>query len=96
MRITGRQHGGGHVLANFAYISRLGHGEENELGLETSEGELLRDGRDMQLLAKEWNDWEMDGDARQKGATSISMILAMPTGTDPERLKTADLDFAKA
>lgn len=96
VRITGRQHGGGHVLANFAYISRLGHGEENELGLETSEGEVLRDGRDMRLLAKEWNDWEMDGDARRKGATSISMILSMPTGTDPELLKAAGLDFAKA
>jgi hypothetical protein len=95
VRITGRQHGGGHVLANFAYISRLGHGDEKELGLETSEGEVLRDGRDMQLLAKEWNDWEMDGDARRKGATSLSMILSMPTGTDPERLKSAALDFAK-
>jgi hypothetical protein len=95
VRVTGRQHGGGHVLANFAYISRLGHGDEKELGLETSEGEVLRDGRDMQLLAKEWNDWEMDGDARRKGATSLSMILSMPTGTDPERLKAAALDFAR-
>ncbi len=95
VRITGRQHGGGHVLANFSYISRLGHGEESELGLETNDGEVLRDGRDMQLLAREWNDWEMDGDARRKGATSISMILSMPTGTDPERLKSAALDFAR-
>ncbi len=95
VRVTGRQHGGGHVLANFAYISRLGHGDEKELGLETSEGEILRDGREMQLLAKEWNDWEMDGDARRKGATSLSMILSMPTGTDPERLKGAALDFAR-
>jgi hypothetical protein len=95
VRVTGRQHGGSHVLANFAYISRLGHGDEKELGLETSEGDVLRDGRDMQLLAKEWNDWEMDGDARRKGATSLSMILSMPTGTDPKRLKGAALDFAK-
>ena len=95
VRVTGRQHGGGHVLANFAYISRLGHGDEKELGLETSEGEILRDGREMQLLAKEWNDWEMDGDARRKGATSLSMILSMPTGTDPERLKGAALDFSR-
>ena len=95
VRVTGRQHGGGHVLANFAYISRLGHGDGKELGLETSDGEVLRDGRDMQLLAKEWNDWEMDGDARRKGATSLSMILSMPTGTDPERLKDAALDFAR-
>lgn len=95
VRITGRQHGGGHVLANFAYISRLGHGDEKELGLETSEGEVLRDGRDMQALAKEWHEFEMDGDARRKGATSISMILSMPSGTDPEKLKAAALDFAR-
>lgn len=95
VRITGRQHGGGHVLANFAYISRLGHGPDEELGLETSEGIVLRDGRDMQILAKDWHNFEMDGDARRKGATSISMILSMPTGTDPERLKAAALDFAR-
>ncbi len=95
VRITGRQHGGGHVLANFTYISRLGHGPDEELGLETSEGVVLRDGRDMQILAKDWHDFEMDGDARRKGATSISMILSMPTGTDPERLKAAALDFAR-
>ncbi len=95
VRITGRQHGGGHVMANFAYISRLGHGPGEELGLETSEGVVLRDGRDMQILAKDWHDFEMDGDARRKGATSISMILSMPSGTDPERLKAAALDFAR-
>lgn len=95
VRITGRQHGGGHVLANFAYISRLGHGPEKELGLETSDGEVLRDGRDMQVLAQDWQEWEMDGDARRKGATSISMILSMPTGTDPEKLKAAAVGFAK-
>lgn len=95
VRITGRQHGGGHVLANFAYISRLGHGPEKELGLETSDGEVLRDGRDMQVLAQDWHEWEMDGDARRKGATSISMILSMPTGTDPEKLKGAAVDFAR-
>ncbi len=95
VRITGRQHGGGHVLANFAYISRLGHGSDEELGLETSGGVVLRDGRDMQILAKDWHNFEMDGDARRKGATSISMILSMPKGTDPERLKAAALDFAR-
>ncbi|PZU06006.1 MAG: hypothetical protein DI605_20430 [Sphingomonas sp.] len=95
VRITGRQHGGGHVLANFAYISRLGHGSEKELALYTSDGDVLRDGRDMQVLAQDWHEWEMGDDARRKGATSISMILSMPTGTDPERLKEAALDFAR-
>lgn len=94
VRITGRQHGAGHVLANFAYISRLGHGADQELGLHTSEGEVIRDGRDMQDLAQDWQEWEMGDDARRKGATSLSMILSMPSGTDPERLKAAALDFA--
>lgn len=95
VRITGRQHGGGHVLANFTYISRLGHGADKELALHTSDDDILRDGREMQILAQDWHEWEMGDDARRKGATSISMILSMPTGTDPERLKDAALDFAR-
>ena len=95
VRITGRQHGAGHVLANFAYISRLGHGLDKELALHTSDGDVLRDGRDMQILAQDWHEWEMGDDARRAGATSISMILSMPTGTDPERLREAALAFAR-
>ncbi|WP_267347076.1 relaxase/mobilization nuclease domain-containing protein [Sphingomonas sp. GM_Shp_2] len=95
VRITGRQHGGGHVLANFVYICRLGHGPDKELALFTSDGEVLRDARDMQELAHDWHEWEMGDDARRKGATSLSMILSMPKGTDPERLKAAGLDFAQ-
>ena len=95
VRITGRQHGGGHVLANFAYISRLGHGADKELALYTSEGDIIRDGREMQELAQDWHEWEMGDEARRKGATSLSMILSMPSGTDPDRLKAAALDFAR-
>ena len=95
VRITGRQHGAGHVLANFSYISRLGHGSDKELALHTSEGDVLRDGRDMQELAQDWHEWEMGGGARRAGATSISMILSVPTGTDPERLQEAALAFAR-
>ncbi|GAA3275384.1 hypothetical protein GCM10020258_54390 [Sphingomonas yabuuchiae] len=95
VRITGRQHGSGHVLANFAYISRLGHGTDKQLALYTSDEEVLRDGRAMQELAQDWQEWEMGDDARRKGATSLSMILSMPSGTDPERLKAAALDFAR-
>jgi hypothetical protein len=95
VRVTGRQNGSGHVLANFAYISRLGHGPDKELALHTSDEDVLRDGRDMQILAQDWHEWEMGGDGRRKGATSISMILSMPAGTDPERLQDAALDFAR-
>lgn len=95
VRATGRQHGGGHVLANFAYISRLGHGEGKQVALYTSDEEVLHDARGMQILAQDWQEWEMGGDARRNGATSISMILSMPAGTDPERLRDAALDFAR-
>ncbi|WP_217429698.1 relaxase/mobilization nuclease domain-containing protein [Sphingomonas bacterium] len=95
VRITGRQSGAGHVLANFSYISRLGHGTDKELGLHTSEGEVIRDGEEMRELAQEWHQYEMEGDARRKGATSLSMILSMPTGTDPEKVEAAALDFAR-
>jgi hypothetical protein len=95
VRVTGRQNGSGHVLANFAYISRLGHGAGKELALHTSDEDVLRDGRDMQILAQDWHEWQMGGDGRRKGATSISMILSMPAGTNPERLQEAALDFAR-
>jgi hypothetical protein len=95
VRATGRQHGGGHVLANFSYISRLGHGADKQVALYTSDEEVLHDARDMQILAQDWQEWEMGGDARRNGATSISMILSMPAGTDPERLRDAALDFAR-
>ena len=95
VRITGRQHGGGHVLANFAYISRLGHGPEKELGLHTSEGEVIHDGQEMQMLAREWHEYEMGDDSRRRGATSVSIILSMPTGSDPEKVQAAALDFAR-
>lgn len=95
VRVTGRQHGGGHVLANFSYISRLGHGAEKQVPLYTSDGDILHDGKDMQILAQDWQEWEMGDDARRKGATSVSMILSMPAGTDPERLREAALDFAR-
>lgn len=95
VRITGRQHGGGHVLANFSYISRLGHGSDKELGLHTSDEEVIHDGREMQKLAQEWQEWEMGDDARRNGATSLSMILSMPSGTDPEKVEAAALDFAR-
>ena len=95
VRITGRQNGGGHVLANFAYISRLGHGDDVQVPLYTSDEDVLRDGKNMQVLAQDWQEWEVGGEDRRKGATSISMVLSMPAKTDPEALKASALDFAR-
>lgn len=95
VRITGRQRGGGHVLANFSYISRLGHGEEVQVPLYTSDGDILRDGRDMQVLAQDWQEWDEGGEGRRSGSTSISMVLSMPAATDPLELREAALTFAR-
>jgi hypothetical protein len=43
VKMTGRQNGSGHVAANFACISRLGYGDDQELQLLTSEGEQITD-----------------------------------------------------
>jgi hypothetical protein len=95
VRITGRQNGGGHILANFAYISRLGHGDDVQVPLYTSDGDVLRDGKDMQVLAQDWQEWESRWRGQAQGATSISMVLSMPAKTDPEALKASALDFAR-
>ncbi len=65
------------------------------MGLHTSDEEVIHDGREMQKLAHEWHEYEMGDDARRKGATSLSMILSMPAGTDPERMQAAALEFAR-
>lgn len=37
----------------------------------------------------------MGDDARRKGATSLSMILLMPSGTNPKRDEAAAFHFAR-
>lgn len=94
VKVTGRQSGAAHVLANFSYVARLGHGEDKEIGLLTDDGRELKDARDMQALARDWHDFEIGDDARRKGSTSISMILSMPAGTDPDKVREAAIAFA--
>lgn len=95
VKVTGRQHGGSHVAANFAYISRLGYGDDKELQLLTSEGEQLTDWKQMKALANEWQDWELSDRARRKGATSLSLVLSMPERTDPSLVYAAVKEFAE-
>ena len=94
VKVTGSQKGGAHVLANFSYISRLGQGDDKQVELFTSEKEVLSSAAEMRELAEHWHDHEMSGDDRRKGATSISMILSMTSGTDPDALREASLAFA--
>ena len=95
-KITGRQNGGSaHILANFTYVARLGHGKEKEIELLTSEDKTLTDAKEMRKLAQEWQEWHAGDEVRRKGSTSISMILSMPPGTNPELVHQAGIAFAR-
>jgi hypothetical protein len=77
VKVTGRQNGRSHVAANFTYIARIGWGEDKELALLTSEGQTMTTLAEMNELAGQWHAWELQDDARRKGATSLSFILSM-------------------
>jgi Relaxase/Mobilisation nuclease domain len=95
VKVTGRQNGRSHVAANFTYIARIGWGEDKELALLTSEGQTMTTLAEMNELAGQWHAWELQDDTRRKGATSLSFILSMPEGTEPDRLQAAARAFAE-
>jgi hypothetical protein len=95
VKVTGRQNGRSHVAANFSYIARIGWGDDKELALLTSEGQTLTTLAEMNELAGQWHAWELQDDGRRKGSTSLSFILSMPEGTDPDRLHAAARAFAE-
>lgn len=95
VKVTGRQNGQAHVAANLSYIARIGWGDDKELALLTSDGQTITTLAEMNALASKWHAWELQDDARRKGATSLSFILSMPEGTDPDRLHAAARAFAE-
>lgn len=94
VKVTGRQNGGDHVLANFTYISREGWGEEKEVEILTDRGEVLGTHEEKAAVASRWQAWEMADKVRRQGATSISMVLSMPNGTDHSSIFEAVKAFA--
>lgn len=88
VKVSGRQLGGEHVSAHFAYIGRHG-----ELEVETEDGERLTDVAELKARALEWD--QEDGSSRENAVTSISMVLSMPTGTDAGKVLAAARAFAR-
>jgi type IV secretion system T-DNA border endonuclease VirD2 len=77
VKVTGRQKGSSHVEAHLAYIGRKG-----DVEIETRDGEILTSIEEMKDRAEEWSDtlyWR-----ERSTVSSVSMILSMPEGTDPE------------
>ncbi|MEW5685832.1 MAG: hypothetical protein AB1942_13015 [Pseudomonadota bacterium] len=92
VKITGRTKDGEHLAAHLEYISRKG-----ELDLEQSDGALIH-GRDaVRELVDDWAEvGEGDSRRRSNSNMSVSVVLSMPIGTDPDRLKDAVRAFARA
>lgn len=90
VKISGRQRGGGHLAAHLEYIGRHG-----KLEVETGDGERITSVAGLRVLAA---DWEALDDATNRGRarpTSISMVLSMPAGIDPDTVHDAARAFAR-
>lgn len=90
VKVSGRQRGAGHVSANLEYIGRHG-----KLEVETGDGERITSVAGLRALAAEWQALD---DATNRGRarpTSISMVLSMPAGTDPDIVQDAARAFAR-
>lgn len=92
VKITGKTKDGEHLGAHLDYISRKG-----ELDLEQSDGAFVH-GRDaVKELALDWAaSGESDSRRRANSTMSVSIVLSMPVGTDPERMRDAVRAFARA
>ncbi|MEG3170531.1 relaxase/mobilization nuclease domain-containing protein [Sphingomonas sp. LB3N6] len=90
VKVSGRQRGGGHTAAHLEYIGRHG-----KLEVETSDGEKLESVKDLRELAQDWADDEAATTKRREPLTSISMVLSMPPGTDPDTVYQAARAFAR-
>jgi hypothetical protein len=99
VKVSGGGKTPGAVAAHFQYIDRHG-----KLEIETDEGErLVGKGVEKRLLA----DWDLDCAAaerrspytgqpgRKPGKLVHNLILSMPAGTPPEKLRAASLAFAR-
>jgi hypothetical protein len=77
----------GRVWAHLTYITRNGRIEA-----ENDEGQVLSGIEDLKELHTHWS--EQIGKRRANGKQAVNMVLSMPAGTNPERLKEAARDFA--
>ncbi len=90
VKVSGRQRGGGHTAAHLEYIGRHG-----KLEVETSDGEKLESVKELRELAQEWAEDEAATTKRREPLTSVSLVLSMPPGTDPDTVYRAARAFAQ-
>lgn len=92
VKVTGRTRDPGHLRAHLDYISRNG-----ELEIEDRDGALISGRMAVKELAEDWSAIAL-ADQRRRANTpfSHSVMLSMPTGTDPVAVRDAARAFASA
>lgn len=91
VKVTGRTRDPAHVAAHLSYITRNG-----ELEAEDQDGLRLAGREDVLDLAEDWSAMQMaDSRRRSSSRFSVGLILSMPAGTDPLRLRDAARQFAR-
>ena len=92
VKVTGRTRDPAHLKAHLDYISRNG-----QLELETADGAILAGRAEVRDLAVDWSAEQLADRRTRTGAPfSHSLVLSMPAGTDPIRLRDAARAFAEA
>lgn len=90
VKITGRTKGPDHLIAHLAYITR-----EGALSAETEQGVVLTGREGLRDLQTRWlDDVALDGRRRRDGTLSVNLILSMPPGTEPTKVRDAVRAFA--
>ncbi len=90
VKVTGRTRDPAHLRAHLDYISRNGQQE-----LETQDGAMITGRAEVKDLASDWAIAQLaDHRTRTNAPFSHSVILSMPAGTDPVKLRDAARAFA--
>lgn len=91
VKVTGRTKDPGTLHAHLDYISRNG-----ALELEDRDGAILEGRAEVKALADDWSDLALaDSRRRRNTPFSVSVMLSMPAGTDPVKVRDAARAFAQ-
>lgn len=91
VKITGFCKGAAHVKAHIKYITRNG-----KLEMENERGEVFFGKEENNLLFSDWKENLGESKRRKNQRDTMSLVLSMPESTDPEAVKKATREFAKA
>jgi hypothetical protein len=91
VKVTGGGRGMGAIAAHLRYISKSGR-----LPFEDDRGELRQGREALHDLAEQWRCGGARIPERSERREAFNIMLSMPTGTNPEIVRSAAREFAKA